>query len=182
MQSARNNLPNRWLRGLVFAACVTTCLGTGGECPENFELAPSLFQERVIYTETFAACESCAVIGDDVAFRTDAAPELSMSVDFEITSPDVLTTSDAFVEVVLTCGAGVGGERRFPVTLRQDAPTRLIGLFLGDASDPCVDSTTGQRSPAEWTVSVVRTTPDGAPQSVSFQWEVDYIEYREGVQ
>jgi len=117
-----------------------------------------------------------------VAFRSDAAPELSMSVDFEITSPDVLTTSDAFVEIVLTCGSGVGGTRRFPVTLRQDTPTRLIGQFVGDASDPCVDSTTGQRSPAEWTVSVVRTTPDGAPQSVSFLWEVDYIAYQAGVQ
>ncbi|HPF40216.1 MAG TPA: hypothetical protein P5081_24100 [Phycisphaerae bacterium] len=178
----RNTRSSARLRNAVILACIVTCLGADGECPKSFELLPSVFQERVIYTETFSACASCGLIGDVVPFQSDVAPELSMSVDFTITSPDALTTSDAFVELVLTCGAGVDGERRYPVTLRQDTVTRLIGLFVGDAGELCIDDVTGQRSPARWSVSVVRTTPDDAPQSVQFQWEVDYIEYQPGGQ
>ncbi len=159
---------------LLLASTPLWIASTGDECPRLFDFFPSAFEERTIYSEYFNACRTCFYSSKAVALETPAAPDRNFIMTMEVTSPEPIEPSNAQVEVVLQCGSGVGGEQRFSVPLQSDGLFGLTGRFERDGRNHCVGST-GQRTPALWSVVVARITEE--PQSVEFRWEVEYIEY-----
>lgn len=132
----------------------------------------AIINTTTTYSEIYGACANCSP-DLDLAFGDPVNPENKLIVTFEITSPDALDVGDAFAELRLRCGNGVGGFKSFPVTLTSAGLTRLTGRFEGTASSLCVGST-GQRSPALWSVYVRRNI---SGQSVTFNWDMSYTSY-----
>ena len=162
-----SRVSRRYSRVLLVAALPVWMAAQFTACPFLATLHPPK-----TYTETFDACEACAA-GTYRDFNDPTNPEDDVAVDFEITSPDALETTNAYVEITLRCGNGVGGHPTVPVTLKSAGPNTLTGHFEGNAKSLCAPDF-GERSPGLWTVYVKRTIPN---QSVTFKWTVSYREY-----
>ncbi len=157
----------RYHSALLLAALPVWMAAQSSACP--FVL---FFSQTTTYEESYEACSGCRA-NFLREFEDPTNPEDTVVVTFEVTSSDSLEPQDAFIELQLKCGNGVGGYQAFPVTLQSAGLTKLTGRFESTAKSLCIPAN-GQRSPGLWTVFVQRNI---AGQTLMFRWKVSYREY-----
>lgn len=152
------------LKSLGLALLVLAVSGQSGPCP--FFSNPPVSRSGTV---TLTASPFDTEHYED--FEIPAAPERSFNVTLTFSSPDALAPEDAFAEISFRCG--LTGSATYDVPLSSAGLTTLTATAARDASSICIDSSSGQRQPAYWTLRVGRV----AAQQITVQWQISYTSY-----
>jgi hypothetical protein len=163
-----NNIPRyASAKTVALVGLTLVLLASGSECPFGFG------PQRAVRSGVVALSPESYVSESKISLEATVAPEHNVNVRFVVVSPDAIEPGDVTAGMYLSCHL-TSGETFFPVTLVSDGLTRLVGSFSGNANNQCIDSASGQRRAAFWSIFIRCNTN----QTVSLQWEADWVPYQ----